>query len=1194
MRVASGGLPPQEDVAALLNRDEIRDPSLTQGNIRFALAALKGWTSAQLHSADAHFFIYRNETDENTNTVCKVFPARLVQFDPASGYAVFTYMDDFDYASDVGFHLDRNLAGSAEVMLLRTAHDRSAPPPDSDSDNPPFALESGFYRPNSGGKFPTLTPGLVADPHQLAVSLPDLLEGFAGPAVGGTQIAVQSLRTFSLNLSFPVYKVASFRFEPAEDPDSFRMFLMSDPALTGDGQDRLWLRRRQLSGSEGLPPVKGDAQYPPISDDVTELSQNGGYAGEASTTFSVPGENETQRYLLQLSWSLWPDGDKPQISGKPFLLTVEGRADGVHPVITELDRPSPATSGSAASDAGPAPVQYPLGAEAGNVHMVAGGRGALIQFLEAPYWKLFWFEKNAWLTLPGPPSALAHTLVTGNLDFLYMMDRSTGEIRRFTLPTMEPEGSGRLPAADYKGILAGCNTRHAGVQVLTTDKTVPVDPTSLQINDALQFSPAIPSGELAAPGGFGYAISGDGLALRGVPNDPPRICLFGVSGGFSLDGGSLRCADGPGNATEWPIPAPGTQCLSENSPVVFSVQQPSDETVPPEPPRLACTAFFDTQPLFTVDAPELAGISPVQIATMAQRWVFFDPYSRELATLDATRRIWSIRKLALDSHRVQPVLLNWPDTLVPPGEKFQFRPELSGSGRLNAEVLEHPGMAVTDGTNQSIEFPVIADEFDDLHLLNLKVEGRGDAALTYPLLVHTSRPPAPFAAPVSAMTTVDDLDGQGVSVRWLGASHQGYVKLAAVTCRMPEPIKRIVGVVDGEVVLMTDENRAYFFSIAQHKIAGSFFGVPGGAYFLGAGALFEYNLDQKTLTRISVPDGQRQQTLVIPKWVTLTSIGMGTDRTSPLVLGLDMAMGDTWGVPAGQRYFSDVAVSPSHTVEANVFAALDSMTLKGGDRMQPISLTQMLGQGETNSVPGNMSTVGGEPVQLAATYNGMIVNGYGSFLVLTPNYAIDCPGQLPQPSGGLPDTPSISRRYILRDDAPPGGKSRMVIHLAENGQALMGVARIPFPPDPFLYSATPRQCVLLGDHGPLCTLHPDGTLLQIADLDIPSLTKELAPQEFHVVSEPISLVVEGFSATYQIRVNNPDAVQTIRMHRPTPGVSVSPLGLVTIEAPMEISGQDQLDISIEIVGKNHQSILHEFTVYVLPRPRGAPQRKGEL
>jgi hypothetical protein len=136
--------------------------------------------------------------------------------------------------------------------------------------------------------------------------------------------------------------------------------------------------------------------------------------------------------------------------------------------------------------------------------------------------------------------------------------------------------------------------------------------------------------------------------------------------------------------------------------------------------------------------------------------------------------------------------------------------------------------------------------------------------------------------------------------------------------------------------------------------------------------------------------------------------------------------------------------------------------------------------------------------------------------------------------------------------------------------------------------------VLLGDHGPLCTLNPDGTLLQIADLDVPAIARQLAPQEFHVVSEPVALVMEGYSTTYQIRVNNPDAVQTIRMHHPTPGVKVSPTGLVTIEAPMDISGQAKIDVSIEIVGKNHQSVLHGFTVYVLPRPHGAPQKRGVL
>ena len=58
-------------------------------------------------------------------------------------------------------------------------------------------------------------------------------------------------------------------------------------------------------------------------------------------------------------------------------------------------------------------------------------------------------------------------------------------------------------------------------------------------------------------------------------------------------------------------------------------------------------------------------------------------------------------------------------------------------------------------------------------------------------------------------------------------------------------------------------------------------------YYPGGGALFEYNANTRTLTRLSVPEGRRETTFTLPPDSHLHGLGIGAERNQPLTLFLE-------------------------------------------------------------------------------------------------------------------------------------------------------------------------------------------------------------------------------------------------------------------------------------------------------------------
>jgi hypothetical protein len=310
---------------------------------------------------------------------------------------------------------------------------------------------------------------------------------------------------------------------------------------------------------------------------------------------------------------------------------------------------------------------------------------------------------------------------------------------------------------------------------------------------------------------------------------------------------------------------------------------------------------------------------------------------------------------------------------------------------------------------------------------------------------------------------------------------------------------------------------------------------------------------------------------------------------------------------------------------------VDGKTLQTAGWAQPVTIAEMTRQPNAQDQPNDMTVfvdpTGGRPAPIPTSNNGRIVTLPKYLLVLTPTYAVAQPygadnffdfarvvnrtgatgslsgltivsamgeifkggvkiGDRP-PNGSFGGTPC--GRYRLTMTFPPSNDSCLEVSLTENGRPLMLGVRFPLLSgfNPTETQNHGRRAVMLGEQGPLAILSDSARALQLTDFNIPAIAKELLPTEFHVVSQPTPCVIEGATMQYQILVNNPAAVRTCRLQTPVPGARISPQGLFVFTAPQRTAKMTQVQISIELIGVDGRSVLHEFPIFILPTPRNS-------
>jgi hypothetical protein len=425
----------------------------------------------------------------------------------------------------------------------------------------------------------------------------------------------------------------------------------------------------------------------------------------------------------------------------------------------------------------------------------------------------------------------------------------------------------------------------------------------------------------------------------------------------------------------------------------------------------------------------------------------------------------------------------------------------------------------------------------------------------------------------------------------------------------------VLGPIAGHLALVTDGNQVDFISLETKKLVNS---IPSSAnvrYYPGCGALYEFDTNARALTRISVPDGKRGTTFSLPEKVYLQAIALGEERSHPLTLFFEGRHGEQ------NSQFGNYTFS---TWESDrTILAVNSETLSAGGWMQPQVWTEKPDLDAMRNALMFFGTGNDFPKRVVGSRDGSMLILPNHLLVLSPRYSVAAPypnqtNRFGGPYTGSDSAPTGSITGILAADAHGtvyrnGLKEERVnerivtscgryelspllqsgrsgpsfeIRSLEGRRPLFRLNRLAVLKMDLGSSDLPfasNDIRMVGDNGPLLIRPKSGHVLQFVDFDIPRLARELDPMGFHVTSQPMPCVVEGGKYEYQIQVNNPSAVSTYRLRGETRDATVSPAGLLTFSAPQNIRGPLQVDLSVEIVGRNGITVLHEFPLVVLPR-----------
>jgi hypothetical protein len=1239
VKVVAGGIPPKSYPGAILHRDEVKDIPILQDTKRCVLAVLSGWNEDQLRNRGCRIYINRNRTDNAGNMESAGHMAQLLQFDQETGLAALRYVENFDATLEAGYHLERSPQPPGGTLAIRAlAGDAAYGAPTANVQHgPPLVFQAGTFSPmeGNGGKieFPPGQNGTESEEGPSLFAVNDKLVGFlSSPAPG------KLVRTDHLKLDFPVpsFNPVGIAFG-TKVSGSLPIVITTEnsgPKLSGQ------LRLRFLDSGEakatdspspGRPSQPGSAfKIDPRT--LVYLTSNDSVKWRGQ--LKLPDETGSEiSYRLQLGWSPFPTDVEPSLFSRIFTvkLKVDAQSNNVVAETEGIDNlnnvPQPA-QGVATS--------FALEAKIRDFYEIAGGREVLFRLDGPPYWKRFSMTRKEWLPLP--PVNLTNAWVAGNLNALFILDRSTSDVRKFGLADLRPLGAVKLPANEYVASLAGADSEHGPVQVLSKEGSLALSADNLQRRDFTFAVDRIMHQSLERYGPQDeFQISGDSLTTfqyrntitghlhyasdaLGAQRDyiSTKIggvdrCGVPVSAAYALDPdhwlSTVATPDGNRVISTEP-PGPQRRCahwLCPVGPVIFRKTPSDPNAIPPQASAIQCYSYFDSSPFAEIPAPELEEPRMGTGMQAESRWIAFDPYSLRLGVVSIDRKNWVIHQIPTSTNRSQPVLLNWPDPILQRGTEWRFKPMLFGGTDFTAELLGAKESSVKV-ENGEIIASVAPQELASLQLLNIKVPGKG-GILTYGVPLHILGPQLPIVAPPGET----NLATVGASFESLASPKDSVKTLRSTVVGSAEPVRDVLGPAANHLIFVTDTQHVEFFSLASRSIVKVLAAPAKATYFAGAEALFDYDGNARTLTRISVPDGRHENTMTLPKGLRLHALGVGRAATSPLTLLLEQIQGETSGQLGDYTltltYFDrDAVVVDSHTLAASGWA-------------QP-KLWLDKNKFAVNGNPYNFGALAAAPRPLATSHSGQFVTLPQVFLALgRQSFAVPFPpGGNPTTldMGSFPPTGSISGsiaansmgtvfnggisdnympigsvntsvtpcgRYRLISHPPGAGSSSETVSVqtVENKQALLELGRLDFNRQLFNPSnmQAPRRIFVAGDSGPLIVQAGGGRVIQIVDFDIPALAREMSPKTFHVTSQAPPLVLTGGAFDYQIEVNNPEVVTSYRLHNETPGATITPQGKFHYNAP-QVTEPTRVSFSVEILGKDGQSVMHEFPVFVLP------------
>lgn len=1242
VRVIAGALPVKNVTGAILDRQELPAAEAFFDQHRCVIALLEGWTEAQLRSEQAKILIFRNLPDERGQTGSHGYPGKLLQFDEKSGIALFSYFQGFSANTDLGFKIDRATPEALQAVALRFGNMDAAeePPVRSPSDParratyPAMSVEEGGFHISAQGsgelEFPPGENSGVVDEAPLIAIAPRSLLGFASQT-GTNAAGLVRIPPLKIAVQLPTIVPTSATFA-RPGGGAAQMTLKLERKDGAETLSRVWLRKSVLSPGTKMDLATLSEPFSPITETPGHdswLSVNQEDNTVAANLTAPERRDEEITYLMQVAWAISDSETAPSLFSRPFLVKLAHRAVGMVATTEGINGPS---------DASPEKVgevtTFALEAPVVRIVEIAEGREVLMQFLGDPFWKRFSMEKKAWLPLP--PMTSSTVDLAGNRSSLIVLDRAAAEVRRYRLSDLTLAATTKLNIANEEvfEVRAGCLSDRAPIHVLCSGGPISLDAETLQ---RIEDSDARAEGRMNAEIAANYRASGDGVTLfstgifegcfsfrgnilglrRGYFDS--EHCNFRkgtmVSAAFNLEEGRKvsTCANPSGGwktIMELPKTDKATRVFAfQNAPVVARLVNGNRHSIPPVPPQMELFSLWQTEPIAVLPIPELAQIMGDYGEEIASKHlVCVDLQSRRLGILSSDQKSWYVRDFEFRQGAERPLIANWPDTTVNRGAEFRFEPRLLGEGRFSAELLgtKEPTPVTVD--ENGISFRVAENELASLLLLNVTVSGEGGSTASS-IPIHVGGAPLPFVWPdLNPGINPDDFAG---GFKSLIVSKDRRVALKSDFYASPDRILEILAPTSDILALVTDAKRVDFLSLSSRKVVGGMATTETTKFYAGCDALFEYDTNTRSLTRITVPDGQRGARLTLPADVHLEGIAMGSQRDHPVSLFLvrreneHSAQLGNWNLTTWQN--------------KRGLAVLNSETLQAGGWMQPSVWTD-------GSVPNaaeealNLSTFGQKfPPRIVGSQNGSILQMRNHFGVITPRFALVAPYPDAKNGTGLywprstavegsitgivaTSGGSVSRNGIIDDglgalgtpcgryvlvgvNSNNGGAGSYEVRSIENRQSVFRLNRLAAlrsdPEQQQFASATGIQ--ILRENGPAVVRSRGNKLLQLVDLDIPRVAAQVAPDSFHVTSQPAPLVMEGGIYEYQVKVNNPSLVKGYKLRQPPPSATISPTGMLRVSAPQNVRAPSRIPVSIEIEGKNGSTVLHNFSIIAISR-----------
>lgn len=954
-------------------------------------------------------------------------------------------------------------------------------------------------------------------------------------------------------------------------------------------------------------------------------------------------------HLLQVGWALSSADGQPSLYSRPFLVKVARNGHAIIATTEGIEGPS-----SPFQDENSPTSTFQMEAPVARIFEIAEGREVLMQLESAPYWKRFSLEKKTWLPLP--PMNAANADLAGNRSSLIVLDRAAREVKRYQLSDLSEAAAAKidLPGEELFTVRAGCLSDQAPIHVFCRRGPISLDSETLaRLEDsdaryenqvsaeaAARFSATGDGVTLFIPrerSSTMFSFRGDIVGLRrGYFDAEIAASSKGamISGAYNLEEQQVSaCAASAGAWKPSMVPAAvqvGRRMSAfPNAPVVARLSGGETRSIPPVPPRLELFSLWHSEPLAALQIPELVSLSDSygSSADELKHQICVDLQSRRIGILSPDQKTWSVHEFEAPKDTGVPLLQNWPETTVRRGGEFHFVPQHLGKARYVAELLGTKQYTPVTVDEKGISFRIADNELASLVVLNLTLTGQsGSTVVSIP--IHVGGVPLPFIWAGENLGVDPDHFGNGF--KSLMTSKDRRLPLKTDFYESPDRILEIHSPTSDILAFVTSANRVDLFSLSSRKIVGNLVSTQTAKYYAGNDALYEYDTATRTLTRITVPDGKRGAQLTLPAGMLLNALAIGSQRADPISLFLSRPH-DPYTPPANtqnQALFNQWNFATWE--KGNGLALLNGETLQPAGLVQPSIWT---GSTEENMGPGAIGFFRGSdqpPLKLAGSQNGSVLQLNNHFGVFLPRFSIVAPypetlrhgpgvywphdraegsttGMVVTAGGKVSVNGMIEEKEIGSELGTPCGRYLLAklqasdmrpadfeVRTIENRTPIFRLSRVAaVQADRETERSTDLSGIqVIRENGPAVIRSRGNKLLQFIDFNIPQMSIQAAPESLHVVSQPHPLVMEGGTYEYQLKVNNPKLVKSLRLRNPLPNTTISPTGLLRMAAPQNVRLTERLPVSIEIETTVGPNLLHQFSVIAVAKkmPSTAPAK----